>query len=258
MSKLLPAIFISHGSPMNIVLENEYTEALSKIKDIIEKPRAILIISAHWETSDSEINISDTPTQIYDFGGFPDELYNIKYPVTGSKKYALEALEELKSIGVLPTESWGIDHGSWGILKHIYPKADVPTFQLSLNRLKDERYHYNLGKKLSVLREKGFLIIGSGNIVHSFKYMNYDIDANPHSFALDFQDYINNSLLNNNHENLINYKKAGEIALKSVPTKEHYLPLLYIAGSMRDGEKIKFLYEGFQYSSMSMTCFIIS
>lgn len=258
MSKLLPALFISHGSPMNIVLENEYTQALNKIKDIIDKPKAILIISAHWESKGSLIDISNTPKQIYDFGGFPDELYNTKYTVTGNEQYALEALEELQSIGVSPTKSWGLDHGAWGVLKHIYPKADIPAFQLSLNILEDERYHYNLGKKLSILREKGFLIIGSGNIVHSFKYMNYDMDAKPHSFAVDFQNYIDNSLLNNSHENLINYKEAGEIAFKSVPTREHYLPILYIAGAMRPEEKVTFLYEGFQHASMSMSCFMIS
>lgn len=257
MVKRLPAFFIAHGSPMNIALQNEYTEALSKIKDSIERPKAILIISAHWKTENTQINISDTPNQIYDFYGFPKELYNIRYQVTGSRNYALEALESLAYSDIVDTESWGLDHGAWGILKHIYPDSDIPTFQLSLNGLEDESYHYNLGKKLSVLREKGFLIIGSGNIVHSFRYMDSDMDAKPPEFAVEFDNYVKNSLLNNEHEKLINYKKAGEIAFKAVPTDEHYLPVLYIAGALISGEKVTLLYEGFQNASMSMTCFMI-
>ncbi|SHK55644.1 Aromatic ring-opening dioxygenase, catalytic subunit, LigB family [Clostridium cavendishii DSM 21758] len=258
MVKRLPALFIAHGSPMNIALENEYTEALKKLGHSIETPKAILVISAHWRTNGAGINISDTPKQIYDFYGFPDELYNIKYEVTGSRKYALEALEEVKDLGVLATESWGLDHGAWGILKHIYPKADIPVFQLSLNALEDENYHYKLGKKLSELRDKGFLIIGSGNIVHSFRYMDYDMDAEPQDFAVKFEEYIKDALLNDDHKKLINYKDSGELALKSVPTDEHYVPLLYIAGLKQKNEKITFIYEGIQNASMSMTSFMIS
>lgn len=258
MVKRLPALFIAHGSPMNIALDNEYTEALKKLGSSIEKPKAILVISAHWRTNGAGINISDKPKQIYDFYGFPDELYNIKYEVTGSKNYALEALEELKDLEVVATESWGLDHGAWGVLNHMYPNADIPVFQLSLNALENENYHYNLGKKLNILREKGFLIIGSGNIVHSFRYMDDDMNAEPQNFAIEFENYIKDALLNDDHKRLINYKDIGEVASKSVPTDEHYIPLLYVIGSKNQEEKVTFVYEGFQNASMSMTCFMVN
>lgn len=257
MSKRLPVLFIAHGSPMNIILDNDYTKALNKISSKFEKPKAILVISAHWKTKGSFINISDSPKQIYDFYGFPEELYNIKYDVLGSKEPALKVLSELKDMKVMSTESWGLDHGAWGILKHIYNEQDIPVFQLSLNGAKDEKYHYELGKRLSKLREEGILIIGSGNIVHSFRYMKDDINISPPDFAVEFEKYVKNSLLNENHENLINYKKLGTPALKSVPTDEHYLPLLYIAGAKKSEDKITFIYEGFQNASMAMTSFMI-
>jgi len=253
MNKKMPVLFIGHGSPMNAVLNNEYTEAISKSTQNIPKPEAILVISAHWETNGTFITASDSPEQIYDFYGFPEELYNLKYNPTGSKKYAEMVVQELKDSKVMLTEKWGLDHGAWSVLSHMYPKADIPVFQMSLNRLGDEQYHYDLGKKLSKLREKGILIIGSGDIVHNLRIMDYDMNATPFEWASEFDNYICDAIVNRKHNNIISYQKLGKSAQLSVPTKEHYLPLLYIAGLQEDSDEVKFIYKGIQHSSMSMT-----
>ncbi|MBU3113926.1 4,5-DOPA-extradiol-dioxygenase [Clostridium lacusfryxellense] len=253
MNEKMPVLFIGHGSPMNAVLSNEYTEAISKSTENIPRPEAILVISAHWETDGTFITSSDSPEQIYDFYGFPKELYDIKYKPTGSKKYAQIVADELKELGVKLTEKWGIDHGAWSVLRHMYPKADIPVFQMSLNRLKDEQYHYNLGKKLSKLRDKGILIIGSGDIVHNLRIMDYDTFALPFDFATEFDNYISGSIEHREHENIIAYQKLGESAKLSVPTKEHYLPLLYIAGLQEESDEVNFIYKGIQNGSISMT-----
>lgn len=254
MNKRMPAFFIAHGSPLNIILDNDYTNVLKNIKNNIDEPKAILIISAHWKTRGAYVNISQKPKQIYDFYGFPEELYNIKYEPLGAKDYGHSVADKLKEFYIKTTEEWGLDHGAWGILKHIYPEADIPVFQLSLNGLKDNKYHYELGKKLSFLRNEGVLILGSGNIVHNLMRMKDEMYSEPHSFAVDFEKNIKDSLINNRHEDIINYNNLGQIAKLSVPTDEHFLPLLYLIGMQEEDEKAEFIYEGFQNGSMSMTC----
>jgi len=254
MNKKMPVLFIGHGSPMNAILNNSYTDAIAKVTENIPRPEAILVISAHFETNGTFITSSDTPTQIYDFYGFPEELYNVKYNPTGASKYAEMVAKELKDSNVMLTSEWGIDHGAWAVLKHMYPKADIPVFQMSLNRLGDEKYHYNLGRKLSRLREKGILIIGSGNIVHNLGIMNYDMNSTPFDWAIEFDKYVTEAIKSRMHVNLITYESLGEIAKLSVPTKEHYLPLLYIAAMQEETDEVKFIYEGIQHSSMSMRC----
>lgn len=249
----MPVLFIGHGSPMNALLDNSFTQAIGKVAENIPKPKAILVISAHFETNGTFITASDAPNQIYDFYGFPKELYDLKYSPTGSKKYAEMVAEELVDSEVKLTEEWGLDHGAWCILKHMYPKADIPVFQMSLNRLGDEKYHYNLGKKLSVLRERGILIIGSGNIVHNLGIMNYDMNSTPFDWASEFDTYVSEAIKCRTHENLISYENLGKSAKLSVPTKEHYLPLLYIAALQEESDEVNFIFKGIQHSSMSMT-----
>ncbi|MBU3158471.1 4,5-DOPA dioxygenase extradiol [Clostridium frigoris] len=253
MNKKMPVLFIGHGSPMNAVLNNEYTEAIRQSTQNIPRPEAILVISAHWETEGTFITSSDSPEQIYDFYGFPDELYNLKYNPTGSKKYAQMVARELKDSYVMLTEKWGLDHGAWSVLSHMYPKAGIPVFQMSLNKLGDEQYHYDLGRKLSKLREKGILIIGSGDIVHNLRVMDYDMNATPFEWASEFDNYICDAIVNRKHDNIINYQKTGKSFKLAVPTKEHYLPLLYIAGIQDEEDEVKFIYKGIQHRSMSMT-----
>jgi 4,5-DOPA dioxygenase extradiol len=257
MNKKMPVLFIGHGSPMNAILNNSYTETISKITKNIPKPEAILMISAHWETNGTFITSADAPNQIYDFYGFPEELYNLKYNPIGAKKYAEMVAEELRDSDVKLTEEGGLDHGAWAILTHMYPKADIPVFQMSLNRQGDEEYHYNLGRKLSKLREKGILIIGSGNIVHNLGIMDYEMDSTPFDWATEFDNYISEALKNRMHDNLIDYKNLGQSAKLSVPTKEHYLPLLCIAALQEDGDEVNFIYKGIQHGSMSMTSVLI-
>jgi 4,5-DOPA dioxygenase extradiol len=258
MNRRLPVLFIGHGSPMNAIENNDYTKMLKNLGETIEKPKAILIISAHWLTDGSYIDIQDEPKQIYDFYGFPDELYQLEYKPTGVKKYAEIAYESLKDFGVKSTTQWGLDHGAWAILKHLYPKADIPAFQLSLNNNFTPEEHYKLGLKLKYLRDKGFLILGSGNIVHNLRKIKFDSNATPFDWAIEFDSYIAKALTDNNHEALINYKNKGITEKLSLPTDEHYLPLLYIAALKEDDEKVGFLYEGIELGSLSMRSFIIS
>lgn len=252
MINRLPALFIAHGSPMNAILKNSYTESLEKLGKDMERPEAIMVISAHWETKGTFITYDDEQKQIYDFYGFPEELYNIKYNPKGGKAYVDMVLEELKDEDIKRTNEWGLDHGAWGVLTHMYPNADIPVFQLSLNLLSDETYHYNLGKKLCKLREKGILIIGSGNIVHNLRMINYDMYSKPFDWAIEFDKCVAKAIKNKNHKELIEYSQMGMAAKLSVPTKEHYLPLLYIAAMQQENDEIKFIHESIQNGSMSM------
>jgi 4,5-DOPA dioxygenase extradiol len=258
MKNKMPVLFIGHGSPLNMVLDNDYTRDLTKFGETLKKPKAILVISAHFKTKGTYITYTDKPKQIYDFYGFPDEMYKLEYKPDGGKEYALKAYKALEEFGVMLTEDWGLDHGSWGVLHFLFPKAGIPTFQLSLNGELTEEEHYTMAKKLTKLREEGILIIGSGNISHNLKNVDYEIYGEEFSFAREFDKYIANSLVEGNHENIINYKKMGEIAELAVPTDEHYLPLLYIIALQEEGEKVEFIHESIQNGSMAMRSFVIS
>ncbi|MGL4106637.1 4,5-DOPA dioxygenase extradiol [Clostridium sp. LP20] len=252
MVKKQPVLFIGHGSPMNAIVENSYTKMLNKLGEELDKPKAIMVISAHWVTNGTYITEQDSPKEIYDFYGFPEELYNVKYSTSGAKPYINKVFEELKDHNVKLTGTWGIDHGAWCVLKHIFPKADIPVFQLSLNALENEEYHYNLGKKLSKFREEGILILGSGNIVHNLREMKAEVDSVPYSWATEFDEFVANAILKGEDDKLINYKKFGRQALLSAPTDEHYLPLLYIAGLMEEGDNVEFIFKEIEHGSLSM------
>lgn len=254
MSKKLPALFISHGNPMNAILSNSYTESLKTLANKIERPEAIMVISAHWKTKGTFVTSEDEPKMIYDFYGFPEELYNVKYNPKGSKKYAELILKEVNDESIQGTNSWGLDHAAWAVLRHMYPYADIPVIEMSLNALGSEEYHYKLGKKLSKLREKGILVIGSGNIVHNLRMMKEEMYSEPFDWAIEFDKYISEALENKNHKYLIEYKKFGKSAQLSVPTDEHYLPILYVAGMQEEKDKVKYIYEEIQHGSMSMRC----
>ncbi|WP_319371889.1 4,5-DOPA dioxygenase extradiol [uncultured Ilyobacter sp.] len=256
MSKKQPVLFIGHGNPMNAISDNSFTKSLKKISENIEKPEAILVISAHWQTRGTSITASDNPRQIYDFYGFPEDLYRVVYNPKGKKElssYIVKALNEVDTT-VIGVDYWGLDHGSWAVLTHIYPEADIPVLQLSLDAGLDEKSHYELGKKLSFLRDMGVLVIGSGNIVHNLKEMGRETYSEPHPWAVEFDRYISESIIAGKHEKLISYKKAGECSELSLPTDEHYLPLLYIAAMQNEGEKVEFLFDEIHHSSLSMRC----
>ncbi len=262
-TKNMPVLFVGHGSPMNIMLKNSYTESLVKAAKELPKPRAILVISAHWLTNGTFATCVEKPRTIYDFYGFPDELYKITYPSPGSPENA-QLLTKTAKLTQIKCGAWGLDHAAWAVLKHMYPAADVPVFEMSLDyspynswNPKSLEFHYRLGSELAPLREKGVLIIGSGNIVHNLGLIDFDIDAKPFEWAVKFDEAVKKCLVSGNHKGLINYFELGKEAPYAVPTQDHYLPMIYAIGLQRKGEALKFIHEGFQNGSVSMRAFQI-
>jgi 4,5-DOPA dioxygenase extradiol len=253
-----PVLFIGHGSPMNAILDNTFTRRLTELGiSFKEKPKAILVISAHWLTRGTNVMVSEKPKTIHDFGGFPNELYQIEYPAIGSPVFAKETKKLIKTTNTFEDENWGLDHGAWTILRHIFPNADIPVFQLSIDYTKEPQYHYNLASEIKALRNKGVLIIGSGNIVHNLYQIDFDTNAKPFSWAIEFDDLVKDKLLKKDYSGLINYSLLGEAARLSIPTNDHYLPMLYTLGLSGKDEQLKFVYEEIQNSSISMRCFQI-
>jgi 4,5-DOPA dioxygenase extradiol len=249
-----PVLFIGHGSPMNAIEENGFTQMLSKLGSTLHKPKAILVVSAHWLTKGTLVAATLKPETIYDFGGFPEDLYKVKYPSPGSPEFARVTKDLVKNTTVELDEHWGLDHGTWTILKHIYPDADIPVFQLSIDYRKDPLYHYELSQYLKDLRKKGVLIIGSGNITHNLGRVEWDENANPVDWAVEFDEKIKKNLLDQNHYEIINYEKWGKISQIAHPSNDHYLPLLYTIGLQDKKEGTEFIFEGIQHGTISMRC----
>ncbi len=250
----MPVIFIGHGSPMNALKNSKASLAWRELGKKLEKPKAILAISAHWYTNETYIQSSDKPTQIYDMYGFPDELYKIKYDVNGNKnltKRILELLDENVSID----NGWGIDHGMWSALVHMYPNADIPIVQLSIDRTKNSEMHYFLGKKLNQLREEGFLILASGNIVHNLRELDPNNELRQET--REFDEWIKESILKNNIDNPISYYKHA-LSKFAVPTAEHYIPLIYAIGAADKSDKIEIFNNYYELGSISMTSYIFN
>ncbi|MFW9972364.1 MAG: 4,5-DOPA dioxygenase extradiol [Candidatus Odinarchaeota archaeon] len=256
----MPVLFIGHGSPMNVISENKFTQDLKRLGNELPKPKAILVISAHWLTSGTRVLCSANPSLIYDFYGFPKELYELEYASTGSPELANLICETLKSYEVKCDYEWGYDHASWTILKHIYPNADIPVLEFSLDygfnrwNLKPIEYHYQLAKNLAFLREQGVLIIGSGNIVHNLGIIDYNVNAPIMEWAKDLDESVKQNILNHNHQELIHFEKMGLAAKMGIPTWDHYLPLIYTIALQEKDEAVKFIHEGFQHGSVSMRC----
>lgn len=253
MKTLMPAIFIGHGNPMLTLTKNTYTEAWGEIGRMIPRPKAILAVSAHWYITGSSATISKSPSTIHDFGGFPKELHEIQYPAPGSPELARHVKELLSPISVGLDDNWGLDHGTWTVLRHLFPKADIPVVQLSIDWDQPAEYHYELAKRLASLREEGVLVVGSGNIVHSLQAYTWgNSAAKPYDWAVRFEKQIREFIINGEVANIIAYEKLGEDAMLSVPTPDHFLPLLYILGLRKENEKVSFPVEGFDGGSMSM------
>ena len=252
----LPVYFIGHGSPMNIIQDNAFTRDLKKIGNTIPKPEAILIISAHFLTRGTFVTCESHPRQIYDFYGFPKELYEFKYRPSGHPEIA-KSITDLKApIKINCTNEWGLDHAAYMILGHIYPEADIPTIELSLDYYQKPEYHYFFARSLKKLREMGVLIIGSGNIIHTFQYIEYNQYAKPYPWAVESDYIIKENILNLNHENLIHYERLS-LSPKAFQTNEHYLPMLYILALQDENEPLEFVHEGFQHGSISHRSFRI-
>ncbi len=253
MSNILPALFIGHGNPMNALLKNPYTKAWSTLGQNIPRPRAVLAISAHWFAPGTGITVTTSPRTIHDFGGFPAELYQVKYPAPGDPELARRVQELLAPTPVALDESWGLDHGSWAVLCHVYPQADVPVVQLSIDETQPPEFHYEIGRRLAPLREEGVLIVGSGNLVHNLHAYAWGRHVvEPFDWAVRFEQQAREMLLAAEHRPLVDYEKLGRDALLSIPTPDHYLPLLYVIGARQEKDPISFPVEGVDGGSISM------
>jgi 4,5-DOPA dioxygenase extradiol len=254
--RVTPLLFIGHGHPMNTLWDNGFTQALTKLGQNIDKPSAILVISAHWETIGTYVSINPSPRTIYDFGGFPDELYRIKYESKGHPELARELKKVVSITSVTEDNQMGLDHGAWTVLKFIRPAADVPVFEMSIDYPQSPVFHFELGRQLQSLRRKGVLIVCSGNIVHNLRMADWrNIDAAPYDWNIEFDQYVKQRLERRDFGALINYSELGHAAQLSVPTNDHYLPLLYAIGLMEKDEPISHIYEGYQFAGLSMRCF---
>ncbi len=258
MDKRMPAIFFGHGNPMNAIAQNGYTEGWAEIGRSIPRPKAILCVSAHWYIPAVAVTAMEKPRTIHDFGGFPKELFAVQYPAPGSPELAERVNELLGGDLLMDTSRWGLDHGTWSVLVHVFPDADIPVVQLSINEAEPAAYHYELAKRLAPLREENVLVIGSGNLVHNLHtYAWGKHEVEPFDWAVRFENKARELMHAREHAPLINFESLGKDALLSVPTPDHYLPLLYILALQRDGEEVTFPVEGFDGGSISMTTVII-
>lgn len=251
---LMPALFVGHGSPMNGIEDNEFSSKWASMAQNIPLPTAVLVVSAHWFTKGTHITAMDFPKTIHDFGGFPQELFDVVYPAPGNPELAAEAAGLVHSTQVGLDHDWGLDHGAWTVVRHMYPEANIPVLQLSIDYTKDARYHYELAKELQLLRKKGVLILGSGNMVHNLRMMSWSmINGGGYDWALQINDKFKNLILNNEHQPLMNYQSLGKEAMLAIPTPEHYLPLMYTLGLKNDNEEISLFNDKAVGGSLTMT-----
>lgn len=246
----MPVLFIGHGSPMNAIEHNAFTHALHDLSSRLPRPQAVCVISAHWVTTGSQVLVSEHPRTIHDFYGFPRELYEVKYPAPGAPAEAAHLAEDLEISG---GDQWGLDHGSWSVLRHLYPKADVPAFQLSLDERRTFNDHLELGREMRSLRERGVLILGSGNIVHNLRRIDWEEPHGAYDWAIEFDSKVKQAVSAHDASALAEPQKWGDTLLATAhPTVEHYLPLLYCMGSTDEQDEVSYPYEGFDFGSISM------
>lgn len=257
----MPLLFVGHGSPMNAIEENRFTEGWKRIAETLPKPKAILCISAHWETKGTFVTAMEKPRTIHDFGGFPRQLYEVRYPAPGSPVLAGNIKEVINKTEIGLDLTWGLDHGCWSVVKHLYPAADIPVVQLSLDYYRSPGSHYELASELSYLRKQGILIIGSGNMVHNLGMAAWDRMNEPEfgfDWAIEANDKMKRFILSGDHEPLINYKSQGREFSLAIPTPEHFLPLLYILALKQYTENITFFNDAPVMGSLTMTSIKIS
>jgi 4,5-DOPA dioxygenase extradiol len=255
-NRKMPVLFLGHGSPMNAVEENEFVDGFRDIASKIPKPKAVLCVSAHWETNGTYVTAMENPKTIHDFLGFPKELYEVQYPAHGSPDLAKEIADIIIKTNVGYDHQWGLDHGCWVVLKHIFPDADVPVVQMSLDFTKTAQFHYELAKELNMLRSKGVLIVGSGNMVHNLGMISWDnIDTGEfgYDWAIEATKRMKKLILSNDHQQLIDYQSQGRAFDLAIPTPEHYLPLLYALALKEEDEKITMFNDKPYAGSISMT-----
>jgi 4,5-DOPA dioxygenase extradiol len=253
MARVLPAIFFGHGNPMNALMDNAYTRAWRAAGERTPAPKAILSISAHWYVPGTGVTISSAPRTIHDFGGFPPELYRVQYPAPGDPALARRVQALLAPLPVALDDSWGLDHGTWSVLKHVYPGAGIPVVQLSIDESRPASFHFEIGRRLAPLREEGVLIAGSGNLVHNLHAYAWGRHMpEPYDWAVRFEQEARQAMLAGEFAPLLAYEKLGRDASLSIPTPDHYLPLLYVLGAAQAGESVAFPVEGIDGGSISM------
>ena len=246
----MPVLFIGHGNPMNVMEDNEFSRAWDAAGKALPKPKAIICISAHWVTRGTMVTAMDKPRTIYDFYGFPPEMYEIRYDAPGAPDLAEQVRRIIKNTEVKPDLNWGLDHGTWTVLKRMFPKADVPVIQMSLDANIDGQKHYEIGHQLKELREEGVLIIGSGNIVHNLRMVRFDDSA--YSWAVDFDQRIANWITQNDHDPIIHYENGDQTAALAINSAEHYVPLLYTLALKDENEPVSFFADKVTGGSLSM------
>lgn len=256
----MPALFLGHGSPMNAIEENSFVVGFRQIAKTIPKPKAIICISAHWETQGTYVTAMANPKTIHDFGGFPQSLFDVQYPAPGDPILANEVKQIVSSTTVQLDEQWGLDHGAWSVIKHMYPHADVPIIQMSLDYRQPANYHYELAKDIASLRNKGILIIGSGNMVHNLRLVDWrhlnTLDY-AYDWAIEASDTMKQLIANDHHNTLIHYRSLGKAIELAIPTPEHFLPLLYTLGVKSDQDTIHFFNDQAIGGSLTMTSFVV-
>ena len=253
----MPAVFIGHGSPMNTLERNRYTDAWRAIGKSVPRPTAILAVSAHWYIGDTAVTAMETPETIHDFGGFPQALFDFQYPAPGSPVLAQRVSKLIAPLAVRLADDWGLDHGTWSVLAHVFPDADIPVVQLSIDATQPASFHYELGRRLAPLRDEGVLIVGSGNVVHNLGMIVWDSAAPAYDWAVRFNGQVRDCIERRDHQPLIAYEKLGNDARLSVPTAEHYLPLLYVISLQDEGEPIALAVDGIQNASISMLTVVV-
>ena len=250
----MPALFLGHGSPMNVLEENKYTAAWRKLGETLPRPQAIIAVSAHWYTRGTAVTAMADPRTIHDFGNFPQALFDVRYPAPGSPELAAHIATALEPINVDLDQQWGFDHGSWGVLIKMYPNADIPVVQLSVDGTKPPAYHFALGRKLAALRDQGVMIVASGNVVHNLRMVRWQGEAEPYPWATAFNQYVRDNLQwqgDDAQHPLINFMQHPGAELSN-PTPEHYLPLLYVLGARADDEAVSIPVDGIEMASLSM------
>lgn len=249
----MPAIFIGHGNPMNALARNEYTAAWAQIGVETPRPKAVLCVSAHWYVPQTGVTVSTAPRTIHDFGGFPRELYQVQYPAPGSPELARQIQTLLAPLPVRLDESWGLDHGAWSVLTHLYPTADVPVVQLSIDATQPPTFHYEIGRRIASLRDEGVLVMGSGNLVHNLRMLDWSGNTSgAYDWAARFEEQAREMIQAGEHAPLLAYEKLGPDARLSIPTPDHFLPLMHILGARQNNDHVSFPVEGADGGSISM------
>jgi 4,5-DOPA dioxygenase extradiol len=252
----MPVLFVGHGSPMNAIEENTFSSEWRLLGESLPKPKAIICISAHWETKGTFVTAMQQPPTIHDFGGFPQALFDVQYPAKGHPVLASEIVKEPSSFEILLDNQWGLDHGAWSILKHMYPNADVPVLEMSIDYTKEPGYHYHLAQELAGLRNKGVLIMGSGNMVHNLRMVEWsklNIENYGFDWAVEANNTMKSSIESFDHKTLVNFQNQGEAFKLAIPTAEHFLPLLYTLGMSDKSDHIRFFNDTAVGGSLTMT-----